>query len=200
MIHSWRDLAFWFVTAFAGALLMKVIDLFASRHQEKHDRRRTKVDKVLEYVNLYGELTELFRLTASVSQKRVMSDDGTPKIDASGKSVIESRVLRPEPRLDEAIRRELKGSDIDTAIAQKIVMIRLKAFEAQDIMLELDPTGGLTDQFKNLYTKAVWEVEIVLKNRDLGEPKGKFQEMINALKEADAARRSFRDSLQGYQG
>jgi len=191
---TWSSIGLWFVTAFVGAALVKVIDLIANRHLEKRKRNETRAAKILDYVREYGELTQLFRFLAYYSSEVVRDESGEFKRDAEGKFVVESKALEPEPRFEEAIK-SLKGSDVNTAITQKIVTIRLASSEVFDLALELDPTGELKKNLTDLYERTIHSIEVILESKNSGDTHRRFREMVSALEEADKARQQLRAKL-----
>ena len=142
MNWDWGEIGVLFVTSFVGAGLAKLIDLAASRYSQKRSRIEKKVTKILEHLKEFGELTELYRFFAYLSESLVRDEEGELIRDSSGELVIDSKILEPEPRFAEAIK-SLKGADIETAIAQKIATIRLMSAEVLDLTLEIDPSGEL---------------------------------------------------------
>jgi hypothetical protein len=194
---NWHEIGLWFITAFVGAALVKLIDLAAARYLQRHSRVEKKVNRILEYLREYGELTELFRFSAFLSQEIVRDEDGELRKDATGKYIIESKILEPEPRFEQAIH-SLKGADIGTTITQRIAAIRLMSSEVTDFALELDPSGDLDKQLTELYMKTVFSIEALLKHKESGDPNKEFNEMIKALSEASKTRRQIRSKLQSY--
>ncbi|MFO7678636.1 MAG: hypothetical protein R6X34_01165, partial [Chloroflexota bacterium] len=51
----------WFVTAFLGALLVKLLDLAVSRFLQRQSRKEENISKLLDFLTDYGELVELYR-------------------------------------------------------------------------------------------------------------------------------------------
>jgi len=174
---NWSEIGLWFITSFFGAGIVKLIDLAASRYYERRARTENKVAALLHHIEEYGELAQLYQFFANVSS---------------------GIVLEPEPRFSDAIKA-LKGTDINSAIAQKIAAIRLSTSDVLDVALELDPSGELQKGFESLYVKTVWSIEIILKDKDSKKPGEKFNDIVEALKNADKIRRSLRSIIQRYQ-
>jgi len=197
MPTNWNDLGLWFVTAFLGAALVKLIDLAASGYTDRRARTKQRVNTLLECIKDYGQLTELFRFYAYYSASIVRDENGEFKKDEEGKFVVERRILEPEPRFEEALKA-LQGTDINSAIAQKIAALRLSSSEVLDVAYELDPSGKLKEGFVDLYKATVWSIELILRDRDTGHLNAKFTGMMNALKNADDCRRELRKKIQSF--
>jgi len=197
MNWDWGEIGVLFVTSFVGAGLAKLIDLAASRYSQKRSRIEKKVTKILEHLKEFGELTELYRFFAYLSESLVRDEEGELIRDSSGELVIDSKILEPEPRFAEAIK-SLKGADIETAIAQKIATIRLMSAEVLDLTLEIDPSGELKRQFDELYWRTASSIETILERKEFGKPSDRFDEMREALQNADEARRRLRMKLKNY--
>src|SRR5688500_4545586 len=114
MPANWDELGLWFVTAFLGAGLVKLIDLTANRYVDRQARTEQRVKILLDCIKDYGELTELFRFFATYSTKMVRDEDGQFKRDEEGKFIVARRILEPEPRFEQALE-VLQGSDINSA-------------------------------------------------------------------------------------
>ncbi len=158
------------------------------QREEESDRKRRRIEKVHAYLNAYGELVELYRLFARKESHLVRNENGEFITDASGSFVKEEHILEPEPRFELAIEL-LQGTDIRSAIAQKIVAIRLMNGEVGDIISELDPTGAMNSQLSVLHYKTTSAIEFWIKHKA-------FEEMATALKEATAVRREIRSNLE----
>ena len=197
MPTNWNEFGLWFITAFLGAGLVKLIDLAASRYTDRQANTKKQVDKLLECIKDYGQLTELFRFYAYYSAKVVKDENGEYKKDEQGKFVMDRRILEPDPRFEEALKA-LQGVDINSSITQKIATLRLSSAEVNDIAYELDPTGKLKEGFVNLYKLTVWSIELILYDRNAGNLDTRFTEMLDALKNADECRRDLRKQVQSY--
>ena len=197
MPASWNELGLWFVTAFLGAGLVKLIDLAASRYTNRQAKTEERINKLLVFINAYGELTELFRFFAFYSGKVKIDESGEFARDEHGKFVVERKILEPEPRFEEALK-SLKGADINSLIAQKIASLRLSAAEIHDIANEIDSSGKLREGFVKLYTTTVWSIELILRDRNEGNIDTKFTQMVDALKNADEYRRELRNRVQSF--
>ena len=197
MPTSWNEFGLWFVTAFLGAGLVKLIDLAASKYTNRQVKTEERVNKLLAFINAYGELTELFRFFAFYTTKMVKDESGEFKKDEQGKFVVERKILEPEPRFEEALKA-LKGADINSLIAQKIASLRLSAAEIHDISNELDPSGKLKEGFVKLYTTTIWSIELIIQDRNKGNLNTKFTAMVDALKNADEYRRELRKQVQSF--
>ncbi len=194
---TWSEIGLWFITSFVGAGIVKLIDLAASRYSERRARTESKKAALLNHIEEFGELAQLYQFFANVSSSIVKDESGRIKRDTTGKIVVENKILEPEPRFEDAIKA-LKGTDINSAIAQKIAAIRLSSSDVLDIALELDPSGELQKEFGTLYAKTVWSIEIILKDRDSKSPGEKFNDIVEALKDADKIRRSLRARVKQF--
>ena len=190
---SWEQ----FVSAFLGALIVKLFDLAAKQYSDRKTRKEEKVNLLIKYTNEFGELTDLYRQTTNVSTKLVLDKSKKPKRTRDGRLLVENTILEPEPQFEDALKM-LKGSDINSAIAQKIVSIRLSSSEALDIADELDKTGKLKKSFTDLYIKTVWVIENILKNKNNTKPYESFKQMTDAIGDADEYRRVLRKQIQGF--
>ena len=197
MPENWSEFGLWFVTAFLGAGLVKLIDLAASRYTDRQANTKQQVEKLLDYIKDYGQLTELFRFYAYYSAKIVKDENGEFKKDEQGKFVMDRRILEPDPRFEGALKA-LQGTDINSAITQKIAALRLSSAEVNDIAYELDPSDKLNEGFVNLYKLTVWSIELILHDRNTGNLDTKFTEMVDALKKADECRRDLRKQVQSF--
>lgn len=194
---TWDQFVSWFITAALGAFIIKLFDLAANQYSQRRSRKESKVNILLNYVKEFGELTDLYRLITNVSSKMILDANGKPKRDKDGNLITEKKILEPQPTFEEAIK-ELKGADINAAIAQKIVSIQLNSSEVLDIADELDKTGKLRKSFTELYLKTVWAIKIVLDGKEHRDPHQSFQQMINALQDADEFRRNLGNKIQSY--
>lgn len=190
---SWEQ----FVSAFLGALIVKLFDIAAKRYSDRKTRKEEKVNSLIKYINEFGELTDLYRHTTNVSTKLVLDKSKKPKRSRDEKPIIENTILEPEPQFENALKM-LKGSDINSAIAQKIVSIRLGSSEALDVAGELDGTGKLKKSFTDLYIKTVWAIENILKNKNNMKPYESFKQMTDAIRETDEYRQVLRKQIQGF--
>ena len=194
---NWPEIGLWFITSVAGAGIIKLIDMAANRYSAKRGRDEAKVELLLDHVKEFGELEQLYGFFANVSSKAIKGDSGEFIRDASGKLKVETKNLEPDPRFEEAIK-SLKGTDINSAIVQKITSIRMNSSEAIDIALELDPSGKLMKQFDELYAKTVWTIDLILKDKDAHQPMENFDDIMDAFKEANETRRKLRADVQKY--
>jgi hypothetical protein len=185
----------WFVTAFLGAAIVKLLDLAVARFLKRQSRKDEDISKLSLFLNDYGELVELYRFKAEASSHMVKDDAGEFVKDDDGKFIVESTVLEPNPKFVSAIRN-LQGVDIGSAITQKIATIRIKSSEAQDISLIIDPSGKLKELLKNLYVDTIYSIELVIKYKDKGTPQATFHKMVKALNKADNTRRNIRAKLE----
>ena len=125
---------------FVGIVIGKAIDISITAYIDKRKQIRDKADRLLEYIIEYGELIELYRFYLTDSRRTL--DNGT----------VEKVILEPEPRYREAIKRS-KGVSLEEAIIDKIVKIRLAAPEEDVLSIDIDRTGDLNNQLKQLYIK-----------------------------------------------
>lgn len=194
---SWEQFTSWFITAVLGASIVKLFDLAINRYMQRKSRTEIKVNFLLNYIKEFGELTELYRFLARVSTNAILDNEGRPTRDEHGKLIFESNVFEPEAKFEDAIK-DLKGSDINTAIAQKIVSIRLMSAEALDNANELDRTNKLKTMFTDLYMKTIWTINIILDNKNQRKPGDNFKVMSEALQDADQIRQTLRKEVQAY--
>ncbi len=194
---DWNQVPLWLVTSFIGAGIVKLLDLWGLKYRKIKDLQSEKVQTIVEHIDEYGELTQLYRFMAYVYSGIPEDERGELQKDEEGKYIVEKQVLVPEPGFEEAIK-SLTGSDINTAISEKIAAIRLKSSEVVDLSLEIDPSGSIRDGFNDLYVSTVLGIDSVLKYRELGDPAGKFKEMISSLEVADETRRQVRASVNKY--
>lgn len=180
----------WFITSVLGGVSVKVIDLFADNFRQGQRRTEEKVNKLITYLNEFGELTSLYRFLGRKVRSLKVDEKGMPAKDESGKLIIEERSFEPEPRFEQAIEA-LQGKDIKSAIAQKIAKIRLMSGEALDLADELDKTGELKKRIGMLFWKTTSVIELAIKGKN-------FQQLIDALAEADKTRKEIRLILQTH--
>jgi hypothetical protein len=194
---DWNQISQWFITAFFGAAIVKLIDLVVNRYLKRQTRKEERIKQLIEFLNDYGELVGLYRFKVQLSEKLVEDESGGFLKDDSGNYVVESKILEPEIRFEEAVR-EMDGRDINSSITQKIVKIRLKSSEARDISLEIDSSGELDELLKKLYFDTIFSIESVLKNKNSTQPIDSFVKMSKALDKADEARNQIRKKLQSH--
>lgn len=127
----------------------------------------------------------------------VQDERGEFILDEEGKPLVESKILEPEPRFEEAIR-DLTGEDLDAGITNRIAALRIASSEALDLAQELDPSGQVREELGNLYIKTIQGIETVLKHKNSVEPGEAFSQLIDGLKAADEARRQVRIRLENY--
>jgi hypothetical protein len=192
-----RELGIWFITAFVGAGLVKLIDLAASRYSDRRTRTEKQITILLEHIAQFGRLTELFKFYATYSAKNIRDANGQFIPGESGRYVQERKILEPEPRFEAAIQA-LQGTDIKSAIAQSIAALRLSSPEAIDTAMEIDPSGDLRKEFNDLYSAAVWRNEIILDEKDEVNLDTKFLQLIEALKMAEEKRQTLRAKVKHF--
>lgn len=191
MSWNWQELSLWFFTAFVGAGIIKLLDLAVERYKYRNSKVEQKVEKIITHLNGFGELTELFRFHAFVSSTMVKDDEGNFLKDEKGNYLVESIILEPEPEYREAIKA-LKETDLSGAIAQKIATLRLQSAEVMDLCKEIDPSGNLNKEMRDLFVKAVLRPSDILKHKHLNSPDQNFRYMYEALNEADDTRSKLR--------
>lgn len=185
------------MTAVVGGAVVKLLDIVAAKYLKKRRRVEERVRKLIDHIDQYGELAQLYRFFAYVSVEVEMDESGQPLKDEHGNRVTKSVVLEPEARFEDAIR-QLEGTDINSAISQKVALIRLRTNEATDLAMELDSSGALKEKLTQLYLKTVLIIETVLKHKSSGKPLDKFNEMTDALAGADEIRQELRKLLKDY--
>jgi hypothetical protein len=194
---NWNEIGLWFITSVLGAGIIKLIDMVANRYSTRRTRTEAKVAKLLDHIKEFGELEQLYGFFANVSSKVVKDDSGKFVQDESGKFIVENKNLELEPRFEEAIK-SLKGTDINSAIAQKIASIRINSSEALDVAMELNPSGELSKQFDKLYAKTVWTIDMILRDKNTHKPLDNFDDIMEAFKDANEVRRKLRADVQKY--
>jgi hypothetical protein len=177
----------WFVTVVVGAAIVKLMDLLVERYRRSLQRSEEKVNKVVGYLNEFGELANLYRFFCHSESHLARGEDGELVKDGAGRFVVREDSLEPEPRFERAIEA-LRDANVDSVIAQKIVRIRLMSGEVFDIVQELDPTGNLKKRLGELYQQTIAAVEYWKKD-------GNLKQMAIALKEADQERGEIRSML-----
>ena len=151
-------------------------------------QKQRKLDKVSAYIDAYADLVGLYRFYARRRDYMVPDgNDGFQK-DAAGNYVVEREVAQPEERFEAAIN-SLEGSDLGSAIAQKIVQIRRMHGEIGDILDGIDPSGDLNRQLATLHHETTRSTEFWIKHQD-------FEEMVRALENATRLRREFRRAVE----
>lgn len=194
---SLRDFLGWVTTlivASAGWIFAWVRDRTVRRENRQQDaleRARSevaaKVDEVKAYVAACGELAGLYKLRARRKNGFVRDENGRFLTDESGKHVAENRTFEPEPRFESVIESRL-GTDLDGAIALKIFEIMQQRDRVHDIAFELDSTKQLSKQLVKLAYATVNKVEFWIEA-------DAFDEMVNAIHEAQQIRRQIRARL-----
>jgi hypothetical protein len=187
----------WFLTAFLGAAIVKLLDLAATRFLKRQSQKEENIAKLSLFLNEYGELVEWYRFMAEASIHLAKNENGEYIKDDDGNHIIESKVLEPEQMFESAIK-SLHGVDIKSAITQKIATIRLKSSEAQDISLIIDSSGGLKELLRKLYLDTIYSIDLVIKYKDMRDPSDTFNKMVQALNKADETRRDIREKLQTF--
>lgn len=185
----------WFVTSLLGGTAVKLVDSWLGKRQAASRRREDKAEAVLDYVRQYGELAEFYRFRAYLSMEVRMDEGGKPITGEDGEPVVDQTILEPEPRFQEAVA-ELTGTDLNSAITSKIASIRMASYEANDLAVELDPSGELKRDLARLYTDTVTGIEIVLKHKDAVDPGSAISQMFDALEKAGETRRAIRSRLE----
>ena len=107
MNMNWQELGTWFITAFVGAGLVKLIDLAASRYSDRRARTEKQVQSLLEHITQFGQLTELYKFYATYSVKNITDANGQFIPGGSGKYLQDRRILEPEPRFEAAIQAQI---------------------------------------------------------------------------------------------
>ena len=178
----------------AGGWIFALVQRHLHRKDKQRDtrqnRRQQMVDKVIAHVNRYGELCALYNFLARMSSHLVKDEAGQFVKDADGKYVKQVSMLEPEPRFEKAME-DLHQSDIKSAIAQKIVEIKLKSSEIFDILTVLDQTGSIKKELGELHYKAIRGIEFWIEHKD-------FKLYCDSLREAKEARQSLRQKLEEY--
>lgn len=173
MTWDWNQISFWLASSIIGGGIVLFYDLARERFKQRQAKNESKIEKILSYINEYGELVELYRFFAFVSGSIVRDESGKLLKDNEGNYVTEDIVLEPEPQFKSAIE-ELKETDINSAIAQKIVTIRLSSAEILDLSLEIDPSGSIKKGFSELFVKTIFNIGNILKNKNMHTPNQNF--------------------------
>jgi hypothetical protein len=187
-------IAFWLVTSFMGAFLVKLFDVAYLKFTDRRSQKKEKVSKLLKHVDDYATLADLYRFYARSSSKLIPLDNDTSTDNWIENARVEHKIFEPEERFERAIN-EMNGAPLDEVILQRIVSIRIASSEILDISDELDPSEELKKQFTDLYIKTIYVIDKILENKNQGDPIGKFQTMFNALNDASEARKKLRNSL-----
>jgi NTP pyrophosphatase (non-canonical NTP hydrolase) len=187
---DWQRLVEQFVSAFLGAGIVKLLDWVFENVRQGKRRKEEKVNRVEEYLNELAELASLYRFFARAESTVETDERGKPLKDEDGKIVFRERILEPEPRFEEAIRA-MQGTDLNSAIAQKIARIQLESGEVLDLVRELDPGGDLNKKLAELHWQTTSATEFLLKQKA-------FKEFGDALRKADKSRREIRSVLEKY--
>ena len=178
----------------AGGWIFALIQRYLHRKDKQRDYRQNRkqqmVEKVVAHVNRYGELSALYNFLARMSSHLVKDEAGQFVKDADGKYVKHVNMLEPEPRFEKAME-DLQQSDIKSAIAQKIVEIRLKSSEVFDILTVLDQTGYLKKELVELHYKSTRGIEFWIEHKD-------FKLYCDSLREAKEARQLLRQKIEKY--
>ena len=53
---NWGELGLWFITAFLGAGIIKLVDLVYSRYNLRQVRREKKITVLMEHIKEFGQL------------------------------------------------------------------------------------------------------------------------------------------------
>jgi len=194
---NWGQVFIWFVTSFIGAGIVKLFDIWSNRYQQRKNRIQQKVEKLLSHLNDFGELVRLHGMNFHLTMWIEHNLDGSVKIDENGNPIIVKTAIGPNSQLEKAVLL-LKGSDINTAIAQKIAQIQIGSSEANDLCLELDPKGGLKSLLDNVYQETITVIESLSKNIDKTDPVILFRDAGLALQESDKARQILREKLEKH--
>ena len=183
---DWTQFAETILTAALGAGIVKLMDLAVDHFRQGQRRKEEKANRLLAYLNEFAELCALYRLFRySEGLKRDEKDEWVR--DETGEFIVEER-LEVEPPLEQAVKATLQVADLNSAIAQKIVNIRLRAGEMHDLACELNPSGSLREKFRELFLETA-TIGLSLRHKD-------FDQMVSALREADRTRREIRSMLQ----
>lgn len=149
---TWSTFLFWLATAVLGAAIVKLFDLGANKYIEHQTRTKNKAEILLAHINDYGKFADLYGFVARYSKTAKRDEAGNLLLDASGNMMMEDKSFEPETRFNDALMA-MKGTDFDTAITNKIIEIRLASAQANDIALELDPSGALKKTVDGLILK-----------------------------------------------
>jgi len=184
------------ITGAIGASIIKLLDLLVDRYRKGQSLREKMVDRLLEYLDELGEVTQLYSLFGRYSAKVVTDDSGKLLKDESGNWMREVKVFEPDSDLAEAFIA-LNETDIRGFINQKIITINQKIRGCLDSASELDKSGELRERLNDLYTRTT-EPGRILKNKDVIKPEDAIIVMVNALKNADNFRRELRKEVSRY--
>ena len=193
-----EEFVIWLGTATLGAGIVKAFDYFFERKKNKKEKLDKKVEKVINHLNDYGELTNLYRFYSNLQISTVLDENGKPLLDEKGERIVNINLFEPKKEYTDAIFA-LKDADLSSVIMQKIVTINLQSAEIHDILTEIDPSGKLGKLLTDLYNKNVIEVNNILNNPNLRSPGNSFSWMVSTLREADELRRDIRKLLDKHQ-
>ncbi len=194
---NWSLFVQWFVTVIVGAGFVKGLDLLVSKLQGRESRRREKATRLVKYLESYAKLSQLYRAFGRVESAFPKDEYGQPLTDSDG-NVVPKWIVALEPERGFAKTLEgIEGKDLDTLVAEQIVEIIGNSTAMADIASGLDDSGGLQEQFSELYEK-MSSIEWVLESKDNLDPIESFRSMLRALEEADSLRRSLRRELDKF--
>ena len=183
----------WFITAALGAIIIKVVDTFFQKSKETKLLKIEKINRLLEIIEEYANLADLFRLYARYSSKLVPIENPDPNKDWVQNSKVEKEILEPEEKFVQAINR-ISGKSLDESITERILNLKLSSAQITDLSDEVDPSGELSNQFRDLFIKAALSLSNILVDKDkLPDP---FITYLDSLKESENIRKSIRSKLE----
>ncbi|MBA4376739.1 MAG: hypothetical protein C0401_11280 [Anaerolinea sp.] len=195
---NWSDLwsfAQWLGASIIGALVVKLVDCLFQRAREEKARKKEKVDILLDYVNDFTNLSDLYKLYANYSEKLVPVENPNPDLNWVQNSRLERHVLEPDEIIYKAIQ-ETNGKSLENIILEKTIQVKLFAGQMVDLSDELDSSGQIRKMFNNLYVKTIYIPHDLLNNRDESTIKNQFLVFMAAIKDAEEIRKELRRTLE----
>lgn len=187
----------WFFTAALGATIIKVVDAFFQKSKDTKSLKNQKINRLLDFTEEYANLADLFRLYARYSSKLVPIENPDPNKDWVQNSKVEEKILEPDEKFVEAINR-ISGKSLDESITERILSLKLSSAQITDLSDEIDRSGELSKQFRDLFIKAALSLSNILVDKSkLPDP---FITYINSLKESESIRKSIRSKLEKMKG
>ncbi len=186
----------WFTGAFLGAGLIKLMDYVLNDYLERHKRN---INELLSYVYEYSKIIELYRFYENYSGHVVYEENGQFKRHPSGQPVIEYTIAHVDETFKSAIKN-ITGADLDSAITEQLIKIRLNSFREIDLAHEIDPSGAIEKDFNQLYIIIKTGIDSLLtkaRKLDKYDPTTSviFWEICNTFEEASALRSKLHNDI-----
>lgn len=183
----------WFITSALGAIIVKLIDAFFQKSKDKKHKKNEKIDRLLTIVEDYANLADLYRLYGRYSSKLVTVENPDPNKNWLENSKSEKIVLEPEEKFVNALTR-INGKSLEESITERILNLKLSSAQVTDLSDEVDPSGALSQQFRDLFIKTALSLNKILEEKNsMADP---FIKFVDSLKESEANRKSIRIMLE----